>query len=658
MADDTLGKWNERLRQARAERQKYEADWFMNLAFYQGRQWVAWDGRSIFEPRINPNRAKVTVNLVQPAIRTEVAKMAKQRPAWSTTPRSGDDSAVNDARTSQRLLDWAYDHLSVGSRRRLALQWSRICGAGFVKATWDPTVSGTGETVLIKPNGEPVMNPQNGRVLKLSDWPQGVDMPDGVQTQQMGQGDVCLYVRSPFDIFPDPLATELEDARWIIDESIRSPEYVKEKYGKDVNPDTRTQTGVVESRYMGAYLDQGSGDMLGVRVWEGWEPNGAHVVWTSQGVLYEEPNPYGCIPYFMFKGVVIPGRFWPDAITSQLRPINDRVNKLLSQIFDNAARFGNPSLLIDTLANVKYHGVPGEQIRFDGTTQNAAPAFLQPPSMPGYVFNLLEQFQAAVRDVSGQYDVNSASVPSGVTAASAISLLQEQDSTRLAPDVEDMEDVLAKIGQHALKLMAKHYSTERLVVIAGEDGIVDIDRFRASATFKVPDVAVQPGSTFPRSTAAKQAAMRDMLNMFFQYGVPLDQQALARALRDMQVGGLEALVQSFSADQEQIVREHTTLIQGKPLVGNALVDNHSAHIAGHKDFAKGARYQSLDPQLQQALMEHIKWHEQLAQPAPQLMPPGAPAPGGQPPITPSTVPTYPSGNPVATQGSPDQPPGQ
>lgn len=643
-----LGEAKERLRLAKRERGQYEADWFMNLAYFQGRQWMRWDGRGLHEAKINAD--KITLNQFSPIIRTEVAKMTKERPGWQATPRSPSDEAVNDATTGARLVDWAYDHLNFGSARRNAIQWSRLCSAGFVKVTWNPDASGAGTDVLVGPAGEPLVNPETGRVVRPGEFPDLEHLED-VRVKRIGEGDIELAVRAPFDIYPDPLATGMDDLRWLIDESVRPVEYVLERYGKKVSADAPSQSGVVESRTLATAGSSSGGEHVGVRVFELWEkpcakhPDGQHIVWCDGQILDSGPNPYGRIPYFMFRGIEVPGRFWPDSVGTHLRSPQERINKLATQIAQNASKFGNPSLLIDALADVKYYGVPGEQIMFNGTTQTAAPSFLQPPQMPSYIFQLSDMLQQALRDISGQYEVSNGTVPAGVTAASAISLLQQQDATRLGPDIEAMEETIGKIGQFVLEQMAQRYSTERIVVIVGPDGVVDIDSFRASSAFSVPDIKVKTFSTFPRSIAARQAAIRDTLNMLLQYGVPLSGAAIARALRDMEVGAVEDIVESYTADQQQIAREHAAFLKGEQLVGNALVDNHAVHIDGHKDLAKSGRFHGLDGDQQMLLLKHIKWHQAQIPPAPMM--PGAPgAPLG-------AVPTQPSGNPMPAIAPPE-----
>lgn len=665
----------ERFKDAKNARAKYEPDMYLNLAFTQGQQWLAWNGQALYAPRVTA-RYTITDNRIRPTVRREVARLSKARPGWAALPRQLDDQAVEDALTSQRLLEWAWDKLGLAAKRREALSWSRICGAGFIKTVWDPEAE-PGVTAVVDQAGAPIMHPSEDRPLLAGEMPE-LEALDGTQTKQIGGGDVAHVVRSPFSIYPDPLATSLEDCRWIIDESVRSPEYVLERFGKRVDADAPPQVGIVESRFHGSAVDALGGKKIGVRVFEMWEkptktnPEGRRMAWTESTLLYEGPNEYGRIPYTMFRGVVVPGRFWPDAMVTDLRPLQVRLNKLESQIAENISRFGNPALLLDQLQNIKVFGVPGEQIKHSASTPAQLPQYLTPPNMPPQTFNLLEQVQASMQEISGQFDVSQGTVPSGVTSASAISLLTEQADTMLGPDVEDIELAIADVGQQTLDLMSKFYTTDRVVVITGDDGIVDQDSFRSRVGFNVPVVQVVPQSTAPRSLAGRQAGTRDILNLLLQYGVPIDAAALPQVLRNMQVGGLDQLVASQTADVQQVHRENAEFLRGAEIVVRQ-TDTDAIHIRAHADFTKTQRFEQLPEERQAEYMQHILDHEvqqlmkqQGGVPAYGVVPPPAPvdpnamAPQGpgsagpdQPPAAPqlpaSTVPTQPSGNPAPMQ---------
>jgi hypothetical protein len=121
-----------------------------------------------------------------------------------------------------------------------------------------------------------------------------------------------------------------------------------------------------------------------------------------------------------------------------------------SQIAENAERFGNPALMIGAQRGRdagRWTARRARTVFEDIGTPGSIPQFLVPPEMPGYVQNDIERIEQSIREISGQHEVTSGSVPTGVTAASAINLLQEQDDTRLGPDIGDMEQSIAQAGQ-------------------------------------------------------------------------------------------------------------------------------------------------------------------------------------------------------------------
>jgi hypothetical protein len=138
---------------------------------------------------------------------------------------------------------------------------------------------------------------------------------------------------------------------------------------------------------------------------------------------------------------------------------------------------------------------------------------------------------------------------------------------------------------------------------------------------------------FPKSKAAKQAAIQDMLNLMFQYQgqQPMNKRMLGKVMRDLEAGGLEKLFGDISVDESQINRENQQLSQGIALLINAFDDN-AAHIEGHTEFQKGPTYAKLGPQIGQVFEAHVREHRLQLQAAmgPMVQQPGAPANMAQP----------------------------
>lgn len=632
------------LTRAKGIRGRFEPVWYLNMAYYIGEQWIFWNHGRLDRPKLESHRVTLTDNRIIGIVRTELAKLTRQKPAFQVVPTSSEAEDMQATLIGEKILDYLWRHLHVRDRLMEALEWSRTCCAGFWKIYWDPT-AGQQVNIVVDGEGKPVMHSETGAPMRPADF-EG-QIPEELGQKTIATGDVRIEVVSPFEFYPDPIARNLQDCEWCIQESVKSVEYVKQRYGVEVTADTDVSAGPAESRLFPSFQMGGSSGYKGVKVFEYWckpnseYPQGCQTVWVKQKVLLEGPNPYRELPYVMFKGVPVPGRFWPTSVTEQLRGPQTELNKIKSQITENAQRLGNPSLLASKQANIQMSGVPGERLDYDDTTQNAIPSYLVPPNLPAYVLQQQERAEQSMQEISGQHEVSNAQVPAGVKAASAINLLQEADDTRLGPAIYELEEALGEAGTRLLKLVAQYWTDERTIMIAGEDHAWDTMMFRGAALRDNTHVEVQAGSAFPKSKAAKQAAIESVLNLYFQYSgdQPMNQRNLGKIMRDLEVGGLDRLFGDISGDESQINRENQQLAQALPLKINSY-DNTQAHIDGHEEYQKSATYQALPEQVKLLFETHVAEHRQqlLAQMPPPQPPMQQPGQSGPPPQSSPTTP--------------------
>lgn len=600
-------------RQAKGARDRFIPDWYVNIAFYLGQQWLYWNRGRLDKPSVQSWRQMPVDNRILPVITARAARKVKNRPAFICTPFTADEDDIAAAQIGEKVLDADWDYLDLQQKLYQAILYAEICGAGFWKVYWDSTL-GKSADFIINPNTGQPLTLDNGSPIKAEML---AEVPEGLQTQTISQGDVVIDVLSPFEIFPDPLATSLSEAEWIIEEKVRSVEYVRRRFGEDLPPDAGAPLGPVETRLATSmvWTSGESEEYKGIKVFEYWQkpsrdyPNGKRCVWAADKILLEDDSPADPMPYVMFEGIRSPNRFWPTSLVTQLRGPQTQLNKIRMQIAENGMRVGNPSLLRSRHANVQYTGIPGEDVLYDSTVPDAIPSFLEPPEMPVYVREQIQHLLDSISEISGMHDVSRATVPAGVTAASAINLLQEADDTRIGPEIQQMERAIAQAGTKTLKLRAQFNSDERLVRIAGEDGNWDIFGFRGQMLGQEPNVQVQAGSAMPRSKAAKQAAMTEILSMAFQYGVEFDPRDLRRFFKDFEVGGLDRLFDAISTSESQVQRENRQLSQGVPVEINDF-DDDEVHIAGHVDFQRSARYQRLDSQAKAMVDLHVRAHRE------------------------------------------------
>jgi hypothetical protein len=598
-------------RKFKEARNAFEPDWFLNTAFYVGQQWLYWNHGRLDRPRLAKYRETIVDNRILPIVTARVARKVKNRPTFVATPFTGSEEDVDAARITEKTLEFDWVYLDLQQKLFQAELFADIVGAGFWKIYWDST-KGESAEVVVDQSGKPVE--LQGRILKASEIGES-GLPPGMSIKRICLGDPAVDVVSPFHFYPDPLATSLSELEKCFEEKIRSPEYLKERYGVELEPDTEVSAGPVESRMFSSLMPGTSSSYKGVRVYEFWArpsstyPKGKRAVWAKDQLLAEEDGPVDTLPYVMFSGIKVPNRFWPTAITSQLRGPQVNLNKIESQIQENANRIGNPALMKSRQANVYYGGVPGEELLYDSTVSDAVPSYLIPPNMPTYVVDQVERIEGSMVEISGLHEVSKATVPTGVTAASAINLLQEADDTRIGPEIQDMEASLGQAGTKIARLRAKYTTDERILRIAGEDENWDIFAFRGVMMGEEPTVECQAGSAMPRSQAAKQAAILEILQTMFQYGLQPNQRDLRKVFKDYQVGALDQLFSGLSVTETQVQRENRNMALGEAVEINAF-DEDQDHIDGHEEFQRTARYLQLDPQIKQLVELHVNAHRE------------------------------------------------
>jgi len=150
--DKALFDWAINLKDdGQARRQVYEAQWYENISAYCGDLWAEYDmnQKKLVEPDKPDWKVRLPVNLVQPAVRTEYAKLLKNRPMIDCLARADNRGDLNSARVGDQVLNNYIEYdLFMPKHRRRMLQWVLICGMGGVFVDHDPSAMGDQEVLV------------------------------------------------------------------------------------------------------------------------------------------------------------------------------------------------------------------------------------------------------------------------------------------------------------------------------------------------------------------------------------------------------------------------------------------------------------------------------------------------------------------------------
>ena len=519
---------NEEYHKCKSSRISIERIWYKNLSFYLGNQWVVYlndklNGGTgkLFEPKAPPWRTRLTVNRIKPIIRTELARVTSQKPNASVVPSSSEDEDLFAAQAGEQVWESLYNRLKIHQKFSRAAWWTLITGTGFMKIWWDENE---------------------------------VDKDTGIK------GDVCIKPVTPFHLFvPDLTEEELEDQVYVIHAYTRPVGQARLEF-----PDLydKLQPSLVSSNEImdDAILRVGANNKPdSVLYLEMWLKPGAHKDYPNGGMIqvvdkfvvaeYKDGMPYNHDEYPFIKFDHVPtGKFYADSVIVDLIPLQREYNRTRSQIIEAKNRMAKPQLraVEGSIDAGKITSEPGQVIFYKPGFDRPEPMPLQP--LPAYVSQELDRSVADMEDISAQHQVSKGNVPSGVTAATAISYLQERDDSVLTHTYNSVEQGFEKLAKQMLALVVQYWDVPHIVKVTGTDGAFDAMSLKGTDVERGTDIRMEAGSALPVSKAARQAFIMDMMKMGF-----IDPQ---QGLRIMDIGGVQKLYDQLQVDERQAQREN------------------------------------------------------------------------------------------------------
>lgn len=590
-----------------------ERQWYLNLAYYYGNQHVQFrrtSGNSPFDLYTPPApyyRVRIVINQIRKIIRKEIARLVAQKPNAFVVPSSTEDGDVFAAQAAEQIWESLWRDKNFNKVLRRAVFWKATCGVGFVKSYWDPT-----------------------KVDKHN--------PDQA-------GDICIEPISPFYIFvPELTIEEIEDQPYIIHAQVRNTAWIKANWGVDAADNRYSSVDDQLLAVQGTNRNASKKEtaiVLEVWVKPGYIPElpqgGMFTVAGGQIVQGFDSWPYdhGQYPFAKIDGMPT-GKFYPSSVVEDLIPIQKELNRTRAQLIEAKNKTSKPQLVAEegSVDPKRITTEPGQVVLYKVGFQPPTPLPLQ--NLPPYVTEEIDRLYTDLQDLSGQHEVSNGSTPPGVTAATAISFLQEQDESLIAPEYQSLEEAIEKIATLSLVYVKMYWDEKRTVKVTGLNGSFDVMTFQSADLHGNTDIRVESGSSLPTSRAAKQAFIMDLMKMGFVEP--------NKGLELMEVGGLASIYEQIQVDKRQAQRENlkmrvvTPEMQqkheeawmleqqanmdrtkdidaGMNLVPPLMVpvhtyDNHQVHIEIHNQYRKSQAFETAPPEVQALFEEHVRQHQE------------------------------------------------
>lgn len=591
--------WETKFARCAQARQSFEEQWYYNMAFYFGRQWAIWDKNALANRLIEPpaprNRVRLTTNKIKPIIRREITKLTKAEPQAYVVPNTTEPTDIAAAKVAENLADWCFTTYNYNKARRTSTFWMTLTGIGITKVT----------------------------------------CPEA-------NGDILYEPVIPFHFYVPYIQEEnLQSQPYVIHARGYSPEAVYEKYGVEVRPDATTSGSTLEQRLFSAMgIKNTAGQQALSVVKEIWVkpcknyPEGGLLVIADRKVIYAydskpkepiEPEgnsldapvvtsllgnvstwsqcdfPFEHNEYPFWKMDHIPtGQFYADSVIKDLIPLQKEYNRSRSQVIESKNRTSKPQMayIKGSIDATKVTSEPGLMIPVNPGFEK--PEYLRQPEIPGYVIQEFDRMQRDIDDVSNQFEVAKGRTPPGVEAASAIAYLQEENDDVLYTTIASIEDATTGIGRHTLSLVQQFWDESKIVKVVSRNNSLEAKLFKISSINDNTDFRIEPQSMAPRSRAARQAFIVDLMDK----GVLLPEQGL----RYLQMSETNRLYDELQVDSRQARRENILMATGQvgietDFMPNAY-DNHATHLYEHELFMKSQEYEALPDEIKSIFLTH------------------------------------------------------
>lgn len=577
-------------------RQAAEGQWYTNIAYLLGYDSVYYNTRlRVFQNTDQTNRPmkrnRLHANKILPTIQNRTARLCKSPPKYEARPNSSSTEDKDAARLGLEVIDMIWDKQKINEKRIQATMWLQECGHSYMKVCWDDTL---------------------GKELVLDGQIQGYE------------GDIRIDIKSAFQIYPDTLATTLDECSSLIEVNVRKLEYFRTTYPekghlvKEEGPSllsvqyqlrvnslaSGTQGNAEESMKNAAiekiYYEKKSRDY----------PRGRKIVIANGVLLKDDELPCGEMPFVKFDDVLIAGKYYSEPIINQMRPLQDQLTRILTK----RAQYLNV-LLAGKYAAPKGHGMikealndqSGEVLEYNpqpGAKDGGAPVALQIPTLPQYAYTEEDKLQSAMYDIAGINEVSRGQIPAAGIPALGMQILQEQDETRMGIMTEQHEHSYSRLGQLILMYIGDYYKTPRLLKVAGDGLEYTVKDFTGADLKGNYDVIVKRGSTIPNSKTLKR---QDIINAYQQglLGDPNDPELRQQVLSMLEFGDESDMWQDYAIDMAQAKRI-IKMIEEEQVPTIDIADNQKLIYRELNNYRKSDKFLVLSPYAQAILQDTME----------------------------------------------------
>lgn len=550
--------------------------------------------------REDPLQTKRNKKLIIPHIHdlteVRVSQMTRIKPSVDVLPANGEW----EDRASAKVVELIIKHLwyinNIDYRVQDLHRQARIFGESYIFVDWN----------AFKGDLHPLY-------VKARDM--GVDhaiLPDGTKldlSEPLYTGDVEYSIELPWRVFLQR-KERYDDVEYLFRLKVMPVEALKQKYPKADFKETNQSPIVYD-------LDELNNKMLEdhVMVFEFWHkatpevPNGYRALFTENGILEQGDHPYAFkgFPCIRLTDLDIPGCLNGVSKYELIAPIFNMYNNINTMMAKNFWMTGQAKWL------APWGSVKIEHLANDNTVVQykgpVAPTLAQsrpnPPEAYQYVESLLRQGQA----IYGNHGISRGEIPTGITATSALTYLNELESQRASTDISKHSTTLIDLAKITMAIIGDKYAEDdgRVIRIVGADNQYFIRHFDNAHLHKDYDIRFNVGSGLPDTKAGKRQIILDMMQRN-----PTGN-TMERWEELLEIGNVDKAIDLATAAIKCADSENEDMAAGRPVAPPEAWEDHVVHLQSHYRFMQTRQYkEEMNLASRKEHQDHVYWTEKAA----------------------------------------------
>ena len=360
------------------------------------------------------------------------------------------------------------------------------------------------------------------------DLPSPEDLVDSVPHKRMDVVEDQAFVEriSPFDMYVDPEATCLEDAKWVAQRIVRPLAEVKKdpRFKRNVRRNLQADSGF-RYRWDNDYEREEYSDLADrVTLYEYYDMVKGTISVCAHGsddfLLEPTPMPYDFgIPFVMLRNYDVPDLFYPMGDLEAIESLQEELNKTRTQMVNHRKRYARKYLYhersfgpegreaLESDEDGRFVPVVDENRSLDAVVVPLAQVPLSPE-----IYNHSGLIENDINTVSGVSEYARGQMPEIRRTATEASIIADAGNARASDKLAKIELFIGYVARKVIQLMQQYMTREQMVRITGKNEQQFYVAYSRDDILGEYDFTVEGGSTQPLNETARRQQAISLMN--------------------------------------------------------------------------------------------------------------------------------------------------